>query len=84
MVSSNYIKPGCSISSAQIEPNAGKWKTWVLDSGDQLRLPAPPDEAATRTEIAQLKDIAKQRDAATLNRFRPPRGFVDGADDRGI
>jgi hypothetical protein len=32
---------GCSISSAQIEPNAGKWKTWVLTSSDQLRLPPP-------------------------------------------
>ena len=60
---------GCSISSAQIEPNAGKWKTWVLTSGDQLRLPPPPDEAATRAEIAQLKDIAKQRDAGTLDRI---------------
>src|SRR6516165_12745438 len=60
---------GCSVSSAQIEPNAGKWKTWVLTSGDQLRLPQPPDEAATRGEIAQLKDIAKQRDAETLERI---------------
>jgi membrane-associated phospholipid phosphatase len=60
---------GCSVSSAQIEPNAGKWKTWVLTSGDQLRLPPPPDEAATRAEIAQLKDIAKQRDAGILERI---------------
>ena len=60
---------GCSVSSAQIEPDAGKWKTWVLTSGDQLRLPPPPDETATRAEIAQLKDIAKQRDAGTLERI---------------
>jgi PAP2 superfamily len=60
---------GCSVSSAQMEPNAGKWKTWVLTSGDQLRLPPPPDEAATRAEIAQLKDITKQRDAGTLERI---------------
>jgi hypothetical protein len=60
---------GCSISSAQIEPNAGNWKTWVLTSGDQMRLPPPPDEAETRAEIAQLKVIAKQRDAATLDRI---------------
>ena len=59
---------GCSISSAQIEPNAGKWKTWVLASGDQLRLPPPPDEATTRAEVAQLKELAKQRDATTLQR----------------
>ena len=60
------LSVGCSISSAQIEPNAGNWKTWVLTSSDQLRLPPPPDEAATRAEIAQLKDIAKQRNAGTL------------------
>jgi membrane-associated phospholipid phosphatase len=60
---------GCSISSAQIEPNAGKWKTWVLTSSDQLRLPPPPDEATTRDEIAQLKEIAKQRDAGALERI---------------
>lgn len=59
----------CSISSAQIEPNAGNWKTWVLTSGDQMRLPPPPDEAATRAEIEQLKVIAKQRDPATLDRI---------------
>jgi membrane-associated phospholipid phosphatase len=60
---------GCSVSLAQIEPDAGTWKTWVLASGDRLRLPPPPDEAATRAEIAQLKEIAKQRDAGTLERI---------------
>jgi hypothetical protein len=59
---------GCSVSWPQIERNACKWKTWVLTSGDQLRLPPPPDETATRAEIAQLKDIAKQRNAGTLER----------------
>jgi hypothetical protein len=63
------LSVGCSISSAQIEPNAGKWKTWVLNSGDQLRLPPPPDEERTRTEIEQLKDLAEKRDAATLERI---------------
>jgi membrane-associated phospholipid phosphatase len=60
---------GCSISSAEVEPNAGNWKTWVLTSGSQMRLPPPPDEAATRAEIAQLKAMAKQRDAGTLERI---------------
>jgi len=63
------LSVACSVSSAQIEPSAGKWKTWVLTSGDQLRLPPPPDEAATRAEVAQLKDLAKQRDDATLERI---------------
>jgi membrane-associated phospholipid phosphatase len=55
---------------AQIEPDAGKWKTWVLTSGDQLRLPPPPDQEATRTEIAELKALAKQRNAAALERIK--------------
>ena len=60
----------CSTIWAQIEPNAGRWKTWVLTSGDQLRLSRPPDEAATQAEIVQLKQTAKQRDAATLERIK--------------
>ena len=31
-------------SEMMIEPDAGSWPTWLLDSGDQLRLDAPPDE----------------------------------------
>lgn len=60
---------GCSTLRAQIEPNAGKWKTWVLTSGDQLRLPPPPDQDATRAEIAELKALAKQRNATALQRI---------------
>ncbi len=43
-----------------------KWTPWVLTSGDQFRLDAPPDEAATAEEIAQLMDLAAQRDEAAL------------------
>ena len=48
----------------QVEPGAGAWKTWVLRSGDQLRLPAPPDTAGTAAELAQVQALASQRDAA--------------------
>ena len=37
---------GCSVSSAQIEPNAGKWKTWVLTSGDGAAAPAAEQSRA--------------------------------------
>jgi membrane-associated phospholipid phosphatase len=53
----------------QLEPQAGTWKTWVLASGSQLRLPAPPDRAATAAELKQLKDMAARRDAATLDQI---------------
>ncbi len=57
-------KPEHQDSHNQIEPRAGQWQTWVIASGSQMRLPAPPDRAATQDEIKQLKDLAAQRDAA--------------------
>ena len=42
-------------ATPQIEPEAGAWQTWLLTSGDQLRPDAPPDEAATATELAELR-----------------------------
>ncbi len=54
-------------ASAQIEPNAGQWKTWVLTSGDQLRLPPPPKREDSKEEIETLEQLAVQRDAAALD-----------------
>jgi membrane-associated phospholipid phosphatase len=44
-----------------IEPNAGTWKTWVIASGREFRVPPPPNDAAA--EIAELKALASKRDA---------------------
>lgn len=51
---------------AQVEPTAGQWQTYVLSSGNQMRLPAPPDSAVTAAELQWLKafvagadDVAK-------------------------
>src|SRR5919204_6700000 len=52
----------------QIEPAAGGWKTWVLSSGRQLRLAPPPGTASA--EIAKLRALAAQRDAAALHLIR--------------
>lgn len=56
-------------STAAIEPAAGTWQTWVLTAGDQLRPAAPPADAATKTELAELTEQATNRDAATLDRI---------------
>jgi membrane-associated phospholipid phosphatase len=55
----------CNLS-AQVEPNAGQWKTWVIASGGALRLPAPPDADGTAAEIQWIKDCAAKRNPATL------------------
>lgn len=47
-------------ATQQIEPRAGAWKTWVLVSGRQLRLP-PPEAAASAAEVKQLKGLAGGR-----------------------
>src|SRR5262249_61090671 len=57
-------------ATGQIEPSAGKWQTWVLKSGSELRLRPPPDAQATASEIQELRALAGRRDAATLERIR--------------
>lgn len=52
---------------AQQEPNAGTWKTWVLSSGQELRLAPPPDQATTESELGQLETLAQQRDSVALD-----------------
>lgn len=36
------IAVAAPLPEGQIEPSAGAWQTWLLKSGDQFRLPAPP------------------------------------------
>ena len=51
---------------AQVEPNAGNWKTWVIASGSALRLPPPPDANGTAAEIQWVKDCLANRNQAAL------------------
>jgi len=55
-----------STLSAQVEPRAGQWKTWVIASGSALRLPAPPDVAGTAAEIQWVKSCVAARTQANL------------------
>ena len=48
---------------AQVEPNAGTWKTWFITSGKDHRLPAP---ASTKNEIAEVLAKQKKMDAAAM------------------
>lgn len=52
-----------------IDPDSPLMQTWVLDSADQFRLDAPPDEAATAQEIAQLMAMASERDENAMNQI---------------
>jgi hypothetical protein len=61
-ISDDRIRKACGSAWSQIEPNAGQWKTWVLASGSEFRLAAPPDTNSTADEIAWLRDFITQRD----------------------
>src|SRR2546428_6974156 len=52
------------ILHAQVEPNAGNWQTWILSSGNQMRLPAPPGDADTAAELQPLKELMASADDA--------------------
>ena len=62
-----WAAAAASAKANQLEPAAGSWRTWVLESGSQLRPPAPPDRALTRSEIDTLRAMTAERDAAALD-----------------
>ena len=49
-------------------PQAGSWKTWIIASGHEFRVPPPPDNAATEKELDELERMAATRDRAALDR----------------
>ena len=57
----------CSQPEQQVEPNAGKWKTWLFDDVRQVRPPGPPARPISEQEIGVLKRLSFQRDAAALD-----------------
>jgi membrane-associated phospholipid phosphatase len=56
-------KPG---AGDQVEPSAGQWRTWVIESGAAYRAPAPPGPAETRAELRRLADIVRANDDQAL------------------
>jgi membrane-associated phospholipid phosphatase len=49
--------------SGPIEPDAGSWKTWVLSSSKDFRVPPPPDASATAAELKVLQALMERTDA---------------------
>jgi membrane-associated phospholipid phosphatase len=61
-----WIAPPGWAQTGLVEPRAGTWKTHVLASGSELRLPPPPDAAATQAEMGELRALVGQRTPAAL------------------
>jgi hypothetical protein len=60
-----------------IEPNAGGWRTWVISSGRDYRVPPPPGPAETQAELRALaalishNDVQAQQQIAFLDAGAP-------------
>lgn len=51
------------VAGAGAEPEAGRWKTWVLASGSELTVPPPPEagSAKAKADLAEVKRLAATR-----------------------
>lgn len=64
VIASPFMAPGFGQPGDQIEPNAGNWKTWVISSGKDYRVPPPPDAASTKFELEWLHDAVAEKNPA--------------------
>jgi membrane-associated phospholipid phosphatase len=53
---------------AQVEPDAGKWKTWVIGSAADYRV-APPVSQDITQELSEVQDWISQRTPAVMTRI---------------
>ena len=60
-------------SGVPFEPMIGTWKTWVLSSGSELRLPPPPawNSAQRAAELAEVKNYPRDAHPVTELSFWP-------------
>ncbi len=58
---------GAMEAVVRAEPTAGTWHTWVVSSGSEIQVPAPPAKGSERAEadLQEVKEAAKARTAAT-------------------
>src|SRR6267142_7269412 len=59
-----------------IEPNAGNWRTWVISSGRDYRVPPPPGHAETQAELRSLDELISHNNAQTRQQI----AFWDAGD----
>jgi membrane-associated phospholipid phosphatase len=52
-----------------IEPGAGQWKTWVISSGRDYRVPPPPHRGRSAHEVKRIEAMLADPDEATRARI---------------
>src|SRR5436189_1945020 len=61
--SESHDRRGGPEERAQIEPNGGNWRTWVISSGRDYRVPPPPGHKETKAELRLLAQLMSHNDA---------------------
>lgn len=67
-----------TVSIAQVEPDAGKWKTWVIKVDGNYRLPKPPEAKETEKELEQLSVLQKQEGTSLMDEIAHWNGGAPG------
>ncbi|MBZ0294126.1 MAG: phosphatase PAP2 family protein [Anaerolineae bacterium] len=62
--------PLVAVQEEQIAPEAGTWHTYLLESGSELRLDAPPGDEATAAEIETLQSLLAEVDDGMRDQIR--------------
>src|SRR5215204_2148667 len=56
-------------ASGMIEPNAGRWRTWVISSGKDYLVPPPPENQNTQGELRTIRELVHQNNTQTLEQI---------------
>jgi membrane-associated phospholipid phosphatase len=78
------------LASGPIEPDAGSWRTWVISSGKDYRVPPPPGTADSVAEIASLAYLIEnngaqaQQQIAFWNAGSPAYRWIDFLNSRTL
>jgi len=90
LVSIAATLPPQSQADDRVEPNAGTWRTWVISSGADYRVPPPPGSADTQAELRALADLVSQNDAQALQQIAfwdagaPAYRWIDLINERAL
>src|SRR5438045_8567544 len=70
---SGFVPPAASAQAQaqapaiQLDRDAGAWKTWIIPSGKEFRVPPPPDRGVTEKEAVEVSKLAAMRDNSALD-----------------
>lgn len=69
IIGSLTVSVSNSSTSTAEEPNAGNWKTWVIGSAKNLRLPTPPSANSLQqtAELTYLEQVQSKRTQAQID-----------------